>query len=296
MAIKTCNVRLWLFPVISVLLVSSGCVHVDITVELHDKDPGATVTERLCVTRKLKELCPTGRETSNIMVHLEKKSALERLKYMGKGATLVSHNKKDLPDGSSESIAVYSVANIENLRFSNPWIGGRPSQQYRLALGARVGRAGKKYGLVSMQVKSVNRRRDGLEKGTVTKASTPLERERYRLLKPVVADLLSDLDIALRVTVPTRFTGGRVRGLRGGVKTMTLLSLSGKDLDRSGRKFFDNEEVMIRIMQMDLKAGVVFRNSQGARSPRLRHGRGYHAEYFTFIPTEYFKKKYFEKK
>ncbi len=287
---------LFCLAVLASVLFSSGCVHVDVTIALHEKDPGATITERIRLTRKLRELCPSAEEKQKIEAHLTRDAALERLKSMGKGMTLTSHKVYELPDGSRESLSVYSIPNASDVRFPNPYPGSSPAGLYTINLSPSVGRTGKEFGQMALVVTSADRKKHSMGSGVVKKAPTPLARQRYRLLKPVMADLLSDLNIAFRVTVPTRFTGGRIRGIRGGVKQMTLVSISGKNLDRSGRAFFDNEEVMISLLQMDLRAGVVFGNSGGSRSPRLRSGRGYHANYFRFIPTEYYKNKYFTEK
>ena len=299
MAIKTCNVRLWLFPVISVLLVSSGCVHVDITVALHDRDFGATVTERLRITRTLKQMCSTAADRKKVMSYLTEEAAMQRLKSMGKGVTLKSHTKKDLPDGSSESICIYTVSNINNLIITNPYVYRDPASRYRFSVWVdhKRGKRDTSYGKAAIQLKRVKHvKRSGSGKH---KAVTPLDKQLLRELQPVFADMVSDLYISLQVTVPTRFIGhhydSQIRGIRGAPKKMKLFSVSGKDMDMSGKGFFENQEIMIKLFQMDLDNSLIQHHAanftRNYRTPVLRSGR--HQHRFWYYPTTYMINTYF---
>ena len=83
------NRMVLLFPVLSVLL-TAGCMQVDVLVEMHDKDGGATVRETITVTRKLQDVCPTGEKRKELLGFLSKEAAEKRTKRMGSGAVLSS--------------------------------------------------------------------------------------------------------------------------------------------------------------------------------------------------------------
>lgn len=282
---------------------SSGCVHVDVTVALHDKDFGATITERLRVTRTLKKMCRGPEDMKAVMSHLTKEAAMKRLKNMGKGVTLTSHKKVELPDGSSESISVYTIPNINHLQISNPYIYRHPASLYKFNVAVRTkkkaknGRMNPAYGKVSIYLRRIKENK--LSKGIVSRVPSPAKQQLFRDLQPVFADMLSDLQIALKITVPTRFIGhhyeGQIRGIRGAPKKMTLFSVSGRDTDMSGGNFFENEEIMIKLLQMDLNNSLIQHHAasftRNYKTPVLRSGRHQHG--FWFYPTRFILDKYF---
>ena len=277
----------------------SGCVHVDLNVALHDNDAGATITERLRVTRTLEQLCSKEEDRAFLKTYLDRKAAAERTGRMGIGVTLVSHEMRDIEGGGLESVAVYRIPNANDLRLSNPFVRGAPATVHRLSVWVdtrkTIGdskRRNEGYGIAGLGFREVEKTR--LPVGVVKKTTTPLDRHAYRELRPVIEDLLSDLYIAVRVEVPTKFVGGHVRGIRAGPRKATVFSVSGKNLDARGQGFFENEEVMIRLLEMDLDSSVIrqhtaFMNSGG--TPVYRTDRGDDA--FRFRPTSHMIRKHF---
>jgi hypothetical protein len=268
------------------LLLLSGCAQIDVTVEMHDKDPGATVRERVRVSRRLLEACPAGAQREKLLGNLEREAALERMKLMGKGVKLVSHEKKALPDGGVQSLVVYRVPDIRNLQVTNPFVdAGAPGDLARINCGFKP-----KYNVNHFSVHSLGRMR-GYPKGVVRKTATPLERQILRELRPVLVDMLSDFRASLKLKVPTRFLRNHVRNLSAGPKVTTLFSVSGQDLDRHGNGFFDNEEIMLALMEMDFSDGTILKHTgaflHNSRTPVLRSHPD--SRWFTIRPTAYYR-------
>ena len=288
--------------VVAVGLAVGGCVHVDVDVALHDNDFGATITERLRVTRTLKKMCGGPEDTKAVMSHLSREAAAQRVTNMGKGAALKSHKTRDLPDGSTESVAVYTIPHINHLQIANPYLHHHPQSVYRFGVWVdtnkkqKNGRRNGHYGLVWIVMKRVEEVR--LPKGVVSRTSVPAQQQLYRELRPVFADMASDLNIQFTFTVPTRFVAQyyekAIRGVRRGPKTLTLVSVSGKDMDMSGQGFFENEEIMIKLLQMDLDNSLIQRHAanfpNNHKTPVLRSGR--HQGQFSFYPTQFLIDKY----
>ncbi len=289
----------FLFEVLifAVVFFSSGCVHIDVTVALHEKDGGATITERIRITRKLQQACPDREKRADVLRNLSKEAALERMKHMGKGITLTSHEKKNISGGDIESVSVYTIPDVTQLRFPNPSLhAGLPGQPARLKLFPESRKTGGfKYGHMYVQFYRENQRAK-TPKGIVKTVHSPADKQLMRVLRPVIADMLSDFRVSLKLKVPTRFSGGQVRGMRSGPRTATLFFVSGKDLDTSKNSFFLNREVMLDILQMNFNSGNIYKHASYftdySGTPVLRRKWG--AARMMFYPTEYFSKKYFK--
>mgnify|MGYP006283478967 CR=1 FL=1 len=290
---------------VAVLIVAAalftGCMQVDIMVEMHDKDPGATITERIRVTRKLLDVCPAGEKRKKLLSHLSKESAQTRLKKMGKGIQLKSHKQDKLPDGSMQSIAVYTIPELRHLRIPNPFVHSHPP-----AARANINYGAAKYkGKLTgrMWLKSrVTNKKNHYPKALIQKVHTPLDRQILRELKPIIVDMISDFQARIRLKVPTRFSGGYVRNIKEAPKVTTLFSLSGTDLDRYGNGFFENEEIMLALLQMDFNAPDILKHTgtfpNNSSVPVLRaHGYGLRGAWaFSIHPTTYQRRKYLQKK
>lgn len=277
----------------------TGCMQIDVTVAMHDKDDGATITERIRLTRQLLEVCPTDEKKKELLAHLTREAALKRMKQMGKGVTLESHNQKKLPNGSIQSITVFKIPKIKNLILCNPLIHAHPA-----GAGAGIGYGLFRTGNKRLDKKQINvsvntrNRKKKYPSAMTRRTKTPLDRQILRELKPIISDMVSDFQVRIRLKVPTRFTARYVRNIKAAPKVTTLFSLSGKDLDRRGNNFFENEEILLAMLELDFKSHVLLKNTgsftNNSRSPVLRaHGNGlYHPNRFRIMPTAFHKKKY----
>jgi hypothetical protein len=138
------------------------------------------------------------------------------------------------------------------------------------------------------------------------KTPNPAERQILREMKPVLSDMLSDFRMCLRLKVPTHFTGGGVRDVFSNPKVVTMFDLSGKSRDAHGGLFFENEEVLISLLELDLESRVLHANSSQAflhnsRVPVLRgsaHSAGWRARMrreFCMYPTKHMCREYLKK-
>ena len=273
---------------------SSGCMQVDITVDLHDNDPGATITERICVTRKLLNIYSSEKERNELLSHLNREAAQDRMKQMGKGITMESHKQQKLPDGSVEYVVVYTIPKISDLRICNPFVFDRPA-----AAGARItcrphkNRHGKKTDQTRIEISMINRKL-AYPKTTGQQAATPLQRQILRETRPILCDMLRDFRASMKISVPTRFLDDRsVRGARAVTKTATLFSISGSDLDSQGNGFFENEEILLKVLQMDLERFPGnFRGFVQDSSMPVFRGAVWSGARFHILQTKYQKKEY----
>lgn len=280
-------------------LLCVGCLQLELTIALHDDGPGATVTERLCVTRELLELDRAAPAAGKVARWLTRESALERMQGMGKGVSLVEHRQTKKPDGSLESVSVFRIPNLEDLRITNPLLHeSPPSRSVRFILSPVKNPKDWRHGTVGVNVAEADGKR-GQETGK--HGDAPLDLQAYRDLEPVFAHLMKGLRVTVRLVTPRPVASGPVRGAGKGAKTVTLFSISDDDLDAAGNAFIRNEEAMLSILQLDLFADSILAHTRGfpvnPRLPVLRHhSHGlYHPHHFWIEPTRYMEKEYFGK-
>ncbi len=100
-------------------LALAACMQLDTHVKLHE-DGSATVTEKLRFSRRLLDLSGKEGSEQDLAGLLAKEAALERVKGMGKGAVLVSHEVKDVEGGAREAVAVYKIDDLNELIYVSP--------------------------------------------------------------------------------------------------------------------------------------------------------------------------------
>src|SRR5580693_9482021 len=96
----------------------AGCLQLDIRITVNE-DGSATITERIRFTRQLMDLA--GDRKPELMKLLSKEVALERMKRMGDGVVLVSHEVHDTEGASREAVIVYKVPDLNKLVYVSPW-------------------------------------------------------------------------------------------------------------------------------------------------------------------------------
>ncbi|MFW6151757.1 MAG: hypothetical protein ACOC6C_02160, partial [Verrucomicrobiota bacterium] len=99
----------------------TGCLQLELAIDMHD-DGSAEMTERLRFSKALLDLD----DGSDLARYLGRAGAQARMKSMGEGLALKSHEEKKYPDGSRESLVVYNIGDIEDLRLPNPFVQQRP--------------------------------------------------------------------------------------------------------------------------------------------------------------------------
>jgi len=291
--------RLLSIALAAVALLSSGCLHLDIAIQLHDTDGGGTITERIMVTRALRDLCARGGNPNLLATYLTKDAAEERAKRFGKGTVVTTHAARTLSGGELESVTVYTIPNFNDLLITTPYLKGSPASQHYIRVGAdttpkhKDGRRNMNFGYCYMNIRSGF---EAAKEAHVPPAATlplptPLDRQIYRDLRPVIADLLEDLHIRMTVEVPTRFIGGAIRGIQNGPKKATLFEWSGSH-HAGGVPLLENEEIMIEILRQGLDSPLIEENIcrqflGNSRVPVLRAGSYRDSASFKFLPTKH---------
>ena len=111
-------------PTIGFLLAAAmlpGCLQIDLLVRVNT-DGSATVTERVRFSRRLLDLGSKEGGELKLAPLLDKPAVLERMKHMGKGVRLVSHKIVDAEKGARESVAVFHVPGVNELRYISPFL------------------------------------------------------------------------------------------------------------------------------------------------------------------------------
>lgn len=236
----------------------SGCMQIDVNIKV-DEDGSTTVTERLSVSRQLLESDTiAATDKGRIVDRLNKTSALERVKCMGKGARLVRHELRRKDDGDQESVAVYHIPRLEDLQFVSPYLALPEHQKgyikfkfwpsyFRHWCGHWNA---DRPGWMGVNVGGYNLR------GTRPKppeALTPAQLQAYRELIPVFKDLVKGL--RLRMTFELYGTLKTIdymgsRHLKS--RTFELLDFHpDRQRDSSGKLLVDNEEIMLDVIRED---------------------------------------------
>ncbi len=282
-----------LLPVLSGLLVA-GCLQVEVTIDMNH-DGSATITERVHLSRELLELDRRLDRDPKAEDLVGRAQIDRRAEQMGEGIEVRSHEVERGEDGSIEARTVYRIPDVEDLRLVNPYLAhGRVGRVMRIRFRPMYERGSgwHRVGHLSMSLVTAEEAPplpEDLEEAAPA-ASTPAEIQTLRDLRPVFADLLSESEVTIRVTYPDDSE-------HDGVGRIVLFSFKGDDLDAHGRHFLENEEVMLRILQLDFEAGIIRDHIHGGRrrptGPTFR-GRWYASGRFVIPPTEHLFEKYFK--
>jgi hypothetical protein len=279
-------------------VLTGGCVQLETVIDLRD-DGSAVVTERLLLSNELQDLSRALAPEQALPRHLTREAALDRMAKMGDGVRLVSHQESVLTDGSRQSLAVFEITDVENLRLASPFLQDRrPSPLLRLRFSP-VYSSNKRseIGNVGVSFVPAGRSGDAAEEVTETAAdvmTTPLDAQRYRELRPIFSDLLTGFKIRVSLLVHNQPTQGR---RQAGDQEIVLLSLSSQDLDGNGDRFLENEEAMLALLRFDFKNPAITRHTNGFdKNPHVPVSRGrsiYGSTGFSIRPTRHLYQKYF---
>jgi len=253
-------------------LVTTGCLQIDTTVDYH-QDGSATVTERVNFSRRLLDMARAEGPQLQLMSLLQKEASLARMKSMGPGINLVSHKIQNGKKGSRESITVFKVADLNGFRYASPWLVYKDyAQNNQIEWSVTPLYHSKPYGgygagaagSIAISFKHIKGRAKGSGRKTPDYSITPLNAQVYRELSPVVKDMLEDFQIKLTVKAyaPVFYTPN-ARGRRERAKTVDLLNITHQDLDRYGYNFFENEEIMLDLIQWKLGTKDIISNLHG---------------------------------
>ena len=232
-----------------------ACLQLETLIEVHP-DQSATVTERLRLSQQL--LDQGAKE--DVAQFLSKEAALNRMKQMGKGMTLVSHTVRDAEQGSRESVAVFKIPNISDFTYVSPYLAVANYPKHHAIKctmfpvyestwwGRHAGQMGVSFTSVTSEP----------ERGGTPPAPppppSPASLQALRDIQPIFRDLLKDfkLKVTFKGYTPLRFRQYyRYRGMRERTTTYDLIDFSDKNLDNYGTDFLSNEEVMLELLKMN---------------------------------------------
>ncbi len=286
-----------LSALLAVAAAATGCLQLELAIEMHDKDGGATLTERIRFSQMLLNLEEGMGGEVELARHLGREAAMERMEKMGAGIALESHAETALPDGSRESVAVYRIPDIEALRLPNPFLEDHPpGPVHRLKLEPTYrSRRSAEIGTVRVRmVRAESTESLDVNDADAIPADTPLDLQRYRDLQPVFAHLMKDFEVTIALTVPNQ-PGGRRR--REGDRTIALLHFNDRHMDQRSEPFLQNEEAMLSLLQFKMSdADITDHTKDFWRNPQLPVHRGrshYGSTHFRIEPTRHLFKKYF---
>jgi hypothetical protein len=279
------------------VLLTCGCLKANVTVEMHE-DGSATIVESVVFTPQLLDLDRHNPEGQKLAPLLNRERAIACSRLFGKGTTLVSHELTEGSDGSRGCEVVYKIPRIDDLRLVNPYLhGGPPGRLLKLAFTPFYSRNRGPVGKIQLGLTEAEPTgRAGRRPETPPPEPSPAELQVLRELKPVIADMLKDLEIVYRLKTARPLHEAYVRDAGTATRTLCLLSFSHEDLDKYGGKFIENEELMLSLLRFRFDAenladhtGNFARNKttpvfRAARATRRR---------ICIKPTKYLFDKYF---
>lgn len=249
----------------------AGCMQLDTRVHVNE-DGSATITEKLRFSRRLLDLGDAkGEGGSEVASLLSKDAALERMKHMGDGMTLTSHEIKEVEGGARESIAVFQIPDLNNFKYVSPWLAytdypeNNVIQAKLYPLYKSNPYANGKAGEMAISFKYLKNPKGEAplpKDQPPPPGPSPSELQVYRELGPVFKDMLRDFKVrfTLEAYAPILRSGLGVRGQSAGSKEIDLINFTDRDLDNFGSSILDNEEVMLDLVRMDVGSEDICNN------------------------------------
>ncbi|KKK78440.1 hypothetical protein LCGC14_2843550 [marine sediment metagenome] len=277
---------------------AAGCLEIDVHVQMHE-DGTATVTER---TRFSAALLDLDRHVPGEKLQAlgQREAIAKRARQMGKGVRLTSHKLTTLKDGGQESVTVFTVPNIEDLRLVNPYLHqaapGRVMRLRFVPIYRRVHSFHKVGDLMMYLVPAATPKRRGSQPDKPPPKPTPLDLQVLRDLQPMLLDVLKGFRISLRLELPKPISRAPVRDRRAATKVITLISFTDKDLDAHGRRFLVNEEIMLSLLRRRFADAVITRHVREFTTNKtlpVFRGDMYGIGRFRIKPTEALFRKYY---
>jgi len=240
-----------------VTVVFVGCLQIDVCLKINE-DGTDTITERVRFSALLLDVSQEEPEP-RLSSLLEKPAVLDRMKHMGKGVSLVSHEVREVAGGAKESVAVFKVQDLNEFRYVSPFLAYTDyPKNYIVKCTFEPLYKSRNYagsaGQMAMSFRPLKRpqREPRAREGErQPEGPSPLELQARRDLRPIFRDMLKDFQIRFRVEsyCPIALTGFGWRGYKARVHYVDVISLTDKDLDRFGGNFLENEEIMLDLIR-----------------------------------------------
>ena len=238
-----------------------GCLHLDLHIKLLT-DGTATATERLRFSEQLLDMGRSAGGKLDVAPLLTKASALERMKRMGPGVSLISHTVKDIEGGAKELVAVFKVENLNGFRYVSPFLCYTDFPENHVVQchftplyksRSYNGTAGE----MAISFRPLKRPKSEARpdpKAPPKKGPSPQQLQAFREVEPIFRDMLKDFQVRLRFESYSaiRSTGFGFRGHKSRVNYVDIINFTDQDLDRWGGRFLENEEIMLDLIRWDL--------------------------------------------
>jgi hypothetical protein len=254
------------------VLALCGCLQIDTHIKLHE-DGSATITEKVRFSRRLLDLSGAPGSDNDIAGLLSKDAAEARVKHMGKGCTLVRYDVADAEGGSKEAVAVYKIEDITELRYVSPYLAYKDYEKnnavkvvIRPKLASdQMGPAGELLLEFQPLNKPVEHPQLRLKPGEKPPPGpSPSSLQLARDLGPMFKDMLTDFKLKLTFESYDKLRSAfGIRGAEAATKSIDFINVTDKDLDRYGNNFFENEEILLELVQGKFNEDSIAANIKG---------------------------------
>lgn len=242
------------------LVFGAGCLQIETRVKLNE-DGSAVVTERVRFTRELMDLA--GDRKPELLKMLSREAAAKRL---GKDAVLVKHEIRDAEGAAKESFAEFKLDDLNKFQYASPWfaLGGYAASPVMKCELAPVMGPDDLAGHMRVRFSEVRGPGQPAPKdGGEPPGLTPAALQVYRDAGPILGDMLKGFRLRFTFECYAPLVSGYVRGERTGATVFDLLDVSSANMDKAGMPFFENEEVMAELAQLDFGGPHLVRNVEG---------------------------------
>jgi hypothetical protein len=273
-------------------LCSAGCFELETTIKMR-RDGGATITERVRFSQRLLDFGANQSGKVTIADLLTRQAVLDRMRHMGKGIRLASHEVKDVQDGARESVAVFEIDDISELRYASPFLAYLDYAENNIVKvnmePALVSNSSGRWraGDITIWLRPASPpQRDSppREGDPPRKEPTPLELQKLRQVQPIFKDMMKGLKVKLTFESYARLrrVGFGYRGRRSGDFHCDWINFSSENSDKYGVNILENEEVMLEVLRGETGGKNIIEHVAGFATNRTvpvflgygsRHGR-----------------------
>jgi len=241
-------------------------MQLDVNIKINPDETGE-INERLRFSLKMLATKSKDVNGKGLKWHLSKEAAIERAGHFGKGVSVAKHEMVDLKNGSSEARVTYRFTNLKEVRFPGPYLGLKSSvkAQMKLDFMPVYKKRWASPDVPGWMVLILGN--EGLtpdKKATAKKELSPLELQKFHLLRPVLQDMWKGLQLRITLEGYSDFTNGwntylgvpnfiKKRGTQESTPIWVLFDVSDKNLDWDGRSIFNNQEYMLDVARGDFK-------------------------------------------
>lgn len=236
-----------------------GCFELETTITMR-RDGGATVTERVRFSQRLLDFDAIQDGKIKVADLLSKAAVLDRMKHMGKGITLKSHEIKDAKNGAREAVSVFEIDDISELRYASPFLAYLDYADNNIVKvnvePALISNSSGRWRAGTMTVwlqplTTPKRDFNPREGDPPRKQPSPLELQKIRQVQPIFKEMMKGLKVKLtfKSYAPLRQVNFGYRGRRSGDDHCDWINFSSGNSDKYGVNILENEEVLLELLR-----------------------------------------------